>query len=60
MYYLYKELFIGIRCLPEHVIIKLKQKVVPVIEAYRKIPFAMLNEVKAELDRMVEARVIKK
>ena len=50
-----KELFTGIRCLLGHVSIKLKHEAVPVIEACRKTPFAMLNEVEAELDRMEEA-----
>ena len=48
----YKESFTGIGCVPEHMSIKLKHEAVPVIEACRKIPFAMLNKVKAELDRM--------
>ena len=40
--------------------IKLKHEAVPVIEACRKIPFTMLYEMKAELDRMEEAGVIKR
>ena len=56
----YKELFTEIDCLPERVSIKLKHNAVPVIEAWRKIPFTMLNEVKAELDRTEEAGVIKR
>ena len=39
---------------------KLKHEGVPVIEACRKISFAMLNKVKAELDRIEEAGVIKR
>ena len=37
----YGELFKGIGCLPEQVHIKLAQDTVPVIEAYRKIPFVI-------------------
>ena len=56
----YKVLFTGIGCLLGCVSIKLQYEAVPVIEACRKIPFAMLNKVKAELDRMEETGVIKK
>ena len=40
--------------------IKLKHKAVPVIEACRKILYAMLNKVKVELDRIEEAGGIKR
>ena len=39
---------------------KTEHEAIPVIEACRKIPFVMLNEVKVKLDRMEEAGVIKR
>ena len=48
------------RCLIGRVSVKLKYEAVPVIEAYRKILFTILNEVKAELDRMEEVGMIKR
>ena len=56
----YKDLFTGIGCVPGRVSIKLKHEAVPVIEACRKILFTVLNEMKTELDRMEETRVIKR
>ena len=56
----YKELFTGISCSPGRVSIKLKHETVPGKEACRKITFAMLNDVKAALDRMEEAGMIKR
>ena len=54
-----EKLFKGIGCLLERVHIKRAQDALPFIEACRKIPFAMYNEVKIEFDSM-EKGIIKK
>ena len=56
----YSDVFKGLGCLPgEHTIV-VDKNVTPVVHACRKIPFALRDKVKAELDRMEKLGVISK
>ncbi|XP_060070509.1 uncharacterized protein K02A2.6-like [Ylistrum balloti] len=55
----YKDLFEGLGCLADKVKIKLKPDAEPVVEPCRKVPFALHDQLKQELDRMEELQVIK-
>lgn len=55
-----KNLFIGVGKVKSEYSIKLKKYSVPVIEASRKIPMRIEEEVKAELERMENSGIIRK
>ena len=54
----YKDLFEGLGCLPGEHKIKLKTDAVPVIHPPRKVPVALQKQVKIELERMENLKVI--
>ena len=54
----YKDVFEGLECLPGEHKIQLDETVPPVIHPCRKVPFALHNKLKQELDRMEKAEVI--
>ncbi|XP_033731758.1 uncharacterized protein K02A2.6-like [Pecten maximus] len=56
----YSDLFTGLGCLPDKVKIELKSDAEPVVEACRKIPFALHDQLKVELDYMEKINVIQK
>ena len=56
----FQSVFEGLGCLPGHHTIRLDPSIPPVVEPCRKIPFAMFDRVKAELDRMVQLGVAAK
>jgi len=56
----YKDVFEGLGELPGVHVIKLREDAEPVIEACRKVPFALHDKLKAELDRMEDLGVIDK
>ncbi|CAC5375554.1 unnamed protein product [Mytilus coruscus] len=54
----YGDLFTGLGCLPGTHKIRINKTVAPVVHAPRKIPIAIKDKVKAELDRMEDIGVI--
>ena len=54
----YQELFKGLGCVPGKHEIRMKTGVAPVVHPCRKVPFPMLEKVKAELKRMEDLGVI--
>ena len=54
----YPDLFSGLGCLPGEHTIKIDPAVSPVVHPPRKVPVAIKEKVKKELDRMESARVI--
>ncbi|CAC5385605.1 unnamed protein product [Mytilus coruscus] len=54
----YRDLFKGLGCLPGTHKIRINKTVAPVVHAPRKIPIAIKDKVKAELDRMEDIGVI--
>ena len=56
----YKDIFSGFGGLDGTVKIQLKENAVPVIHAPRRVPYALKDRVKAELDKMEEMKVIEK
>ncbi|CAC5395336.1 unnamed protein product [Mytilus coruscus] len=54
----YRDLFTGLGCLPGTHKIRINKTVAPVVHAPRKIPIAIKDKVKAELDRMEDIGVI--
>jgi len=54
----YCDVFEGLGCLPGQHTIVVDKDVTPVVHACRKIPFALRDKVKAELDRMEQLGVI--
>ena len=58
MFEQYKDLFEGLGCLPGEHKIKLKTNAVPVIHPPRKVPVALQKQVKIELERMENLKVI--
>ena len=54
----YKDVFEGLGCLPGEHKIQLDETVPPVIHPCRKVPFALHDKLKQELDRMEKAEVI--
>ncbi|CAC5368240.1 unnamed protein product [Mytilus coruscus] len=54
----YGDLFTGLGCLPGTHTIRINKTVAPVVHAPRKIPIAIRDKVKAELDRMEDIGVI--
>ncbi|XP_021347384.1 uncharacterized protein K02A2.6-like [Mizuhopecten yessoensis] len=56
----YSDVFQGLGCLPGKVSIKLQPNSEPTIDSCRKLPFAQHDQVKKELDQMVEMKVIEK
>ena len=56
----YADLFKGLGCLPGTHCIRVNEEVSPVVHAPRKIPIALKDRVKEELDRMEEIGVIVK
>jgi hypothetical protein len=53
-------LFSGLGCLPGYHHINVKPEITPVIHAPRKVPIALRDRVKAELQRMVDMDVIER
>lgn len=56
----FDDVFSGIGCLPKKYSIKLKNDVVPVVHAPRKLPFAIRDDVKRKLDEMESQNIIAK
>lgn len=56
----YRDVFEGLGCLPTEYRIRLEKDAKPVINPPRKIPYALRNKVKNELDRLEKMRVIQK
>ena len=56
----FNDVFIGQGCVSEEYSIQLNPEVQPVVHAARKIPVALREKVKAELDRMEKLNVISK
>ncbi|XP_048239746.1 uncharacterized protein K02A2.6-like [Haliotis rufescens] len=54
----YGDVFTGLGCLPGEHTITVDNNVKPVIEACRKVPFALHEQLKEELDRMISLGVI--
>ncbi|XP_048255270.1 uncharacterized protein K02A2.6-like [Haliotis rufescens] len=54
----YQDVFTGLGCLPGEHTIKVDKGVTPVIEACRKVPFALHDQLKEELNRMKSLGVI--
>ena len=54
----YRDVFNGLGALPGKHTIKVDTSVTPVVHAPRKVPFAIKNKLKAELDRMEQLGVI--
>ena len=54
----YRDVFIGLGCLPGNYNIQLNADAKPVVHPPRKIPFAQRKKIKKELDRMVRDSVI--
>ncbi len=54
----YEDVFNGLGCLPGTHTIKINPKATPVIEGCRKVPFALHDQLKKELDRMKSLDVI--
>lgn len=55
----YNDLFEGLGCLKEKCRLILKDNVRPTIDAPRRVPFNLLDPLKAELERMERLGVIK-
>ena len=56
----FPDLFEGLGCLPGEHCIMLDENVTPVVEPCRKVPFALNDKLKIELDRMEKCDVIEK
>ena len=56
----YRDVFEGLGCLPTEYRIRLEKDAKPIINPPRKIPYALRNKVKNELDRLEKMRVIQK
>lgn len=56
----YPDLFEGLGCLPHTVSIKTRYAVKSVVDACRKVPFCLQVQLKAELERMKNLKVIEK
>ena len=56
----YKDVFGDIGCLPEYCHIDIDPAVKPVVHPARRVPFALKNRLKAELNRMASLEVIEK
>ena len=56
----YCDVFEGLGCLPTEYKIRLDKNAKPVVNPPRKIPYALKNKVKNELNRLEKMRVIKK
>lgn len=56
----YHDVFQGLGCLPPVCHLKIKPDAVPCIDPPRKVPFALLQDLREELDRMEELHVIEK
>jgi len=56
----FKDVFEGIGCLPVTYKIKLKDDAVPVIHAARKVPIALKDRLKTELNRLTDLGIVKK
>ena len=56
----YEEVFNGFGGLDGYVSIQLKDDAVPVVHSPRRVPYAIKDKVKEELDRMVQLEVIEK
>ncbi|XP_053326251.1 uncharacterized protein K02A2.6-like [Spea bombifrons] len=56
----YRDLFNGLGCLPGEHTIRIDKTVPPVVHPCRKVPFALQDQLKAELDRMESMGVIAK
>ena len=56
----YRDVFEGLGCLPTEYRIRLEKDAKTVINPPRKIPYALRNKVKNELDRLEKMRVIQK
>lgn len=56
----YNDVFQGLGCLPPVCHLKLQPDAVPCIDPPRKVPFALLDSLREELDRMEEMKVIEK
>ena len=56
----YRHLFKGLGCLPGMYTIQDNKTIRPVVHPPRKIPIAIKDKVKAELDRMIEMDVVVK
>ncbi|KAG1696931.1 hypothetical protein GQR58_006123 [Nymphon striatum] len=54
----YRKVFEGIGCLPGDCKIHIDQKAIPIIHPPRRVPYALKNKFKAELDRMSKLNVI--
>ena len=56
----YQDCFEGLGCLPHTVKIQLRDDATPVVEPCQKIPFALYDKLKAELQQMEAMEVIEK
>ena len=56
----YPELFQGIGLMKGEITIKLKQGTVPHVEPVRRVPHAMQEPLKAELDKLVSEKILYK
>ena len=56
----YKDVFQGIGCLENEVVLKLDENIKPVIDLPRKFPIALLDKVKLELNKMLKDNIIVK
>ena len=56
----YSDVFEGLGCLPTEYKIRVDKNAKPVVNPPRKIPYALKNKVKNELNRLEKMRVIKK
>lgn len=54
----YKDVFLGLGLLKNVCDFKLKADAIPVVDPPRRIPYCLHNELKMELDRLVESNVI--
>ncbi len=55
----YKDVFTGLGCLPGQQSIVVDTNIAPVVEPCRKVPFALHDDLKKELDRMQTLNVIR-
>ena len=55
----FKDVFHGLGLINSNAVIHTDPNIVPVVDPPRRIPFAIQNEVKKEIDRMLEIGVIK-